>query len=80
MRVFVHMNYGNADVYNAETDEDLAFIYDTLYKMLEDFGEELDRHLRPTERYVLELIDQFGGYNVHESVEFGTGFTNTIKR
>ena len=84
MRVFVWVSYGDASVYAASTSAELRFIYSEVRKVLEEFGEELgetpDLLTDIGERETLMIIDAFGGYDVHESFEFGTGFTTVIGR
>jgi hypothetical protein len=82
VRLFVHMAYGNPTVYSAETERDLRIIYNAMADILEDFGEKPNRPdlITPvTERMIVNLIDSFG-IGEHESFEYGTEFTNLIKR
>jgi hypothetical protein len=90
MRVFDWVSYGNVTTYMADTPERLRAIYNRIAAVMNDFTEieqegvkRVDGWLaaqkNPTEPKVLEkavmkLIDEFGGTDVHETFEYGTGF------
>lgn len=92
MRVFIWVSYGNVSVMQADNTARLQAIYDKIAAVLNDFTEDeqagvknVDEwlasrrgrdDLKVLERAILMLIDSFGGYDVHETFEHGTGFDN----
>lgn len=90
MRVFVWASYGNSSVYYADTPEDLRKIFTEVRDALRDFyspeefvelfGPEPDLLTKITERKVMELIEVFGGFSVHDTFNYGTEFTTVLGR
>lgn len=87
MRVFVWVSYGVSSVYSAETSEDISIIFNCIRDCMKDFYSPEDFietfGSKPSiydELAVMNLIDNFGGLNVYELFQSGTGFTNLIKR
>lgn len=90
MRVFNWVSYGDVTTYMADTPERMKAIYDRIADAMNTFTEDEQSGVErvnawlasckdPMEVKVLEkainwLIAEFGGLDVHETFEYGTGF------
>lgn len=94
MNVFNWVSYGNITTYMADTPERLKSIYDKIADTMNKFTEDeqvgvervnawLSKQKNPSNPAILErainnLIQEFGGTDVHETFEYGTGFDEII--
>lgn len=94
LQVFNWVSYGDVKTYMADTPARVRAIYGKISAVMNDFTEDQEEGVRRVDDWlasrkdsenisvlkkaVMKLIDEFGGTDVHETFEYGTGFDKII--